>query len=215
MDINTYKQQLNALGYGAAVVGSPPNPNAPAALRATVDASGNLLLNGKADLGLTTALRLFQHTHALPNNGQMGAATAAALTAAYAAKEMATDATVANQNAIAAGGAGSQFVDATTAGTVFDASGNVVGGSVVDPNDPEAEGNATIAAAQAAQVAGLAAGSVPGGSTSMQPTDTSLTGLTVPRPPAGMSMGAKFGIGIGGVVLLGGLALVATKYKKQ
>jgi hypothetical protein len=209
MDINTYKQQLNALGYGAAVAGNPPNPNAPAALIATVDASGNLLLNGKADLGLTTALRLFQHTHGLPNNGQMGAATAAALTTAYAAKEMAADATIANQNAIAAGGAGSQFVDATTAGTVFDASGNLTGGSALDPNDLEGA-NAALAAAQAAQVAGLAAGSAPGSRAMVGPNPI---GTLAPVP--GMSMGAKVGLSIGGVVLIGGLVTLAVVYGKK
>jgi Putative peptidoglycan binding domain len=207
-DINTIKSQLNALGYGAAVAGSPPNPNAPAALRATVDASGNLLLNGKADLGLTTALRLFQHTHALPNNGQIGAATVASLAQAYAAKEQATDAVTANQNAMLTGGAGSQFIDATTAGQTFDASGNVTGGSALDPNDPGGVDAAT-AAAQAAQVAAFAAGSAPGGN-----PIGNVPGPIVPyRPPAAPIPWWVWAIG--GVVVLGSGTAIAVGVSKK
>jgi hypothetical protein len=205
-DINTVKNELNALGYGVAIGGQ--HPNAPAALKAVVDSNGNLLLNGKADIGLSMALRAFQHAHGLPANGLVGATTVAALDAAYQAKEQAADAIVAQQGAIAAGTSqGSVFIDAATAGQTFDAAGNVTGGSHLDPNDPDV----STAAAQAAQVAGLAAGSVPG-RTGMQglPVDRSLVGAQV---PAGMPPALKWGLVAGGVLVIGGLtALIVTKH---
>jgi hypothetical protein len=158
-DINTIKNQLNVLGYGTQ--GQTPvtrsNPN-------MADASGNLILNGKSDYPMVTAIRLFQATHGLIVNGLLGAGTIAALTQAYNAKESAATA-LANQQAsgqpiayLTNGPSGAVDTAGNTVASVplpqWDANGNLTSEPTIsDPTDPVPAGGATTAHIAAAQSA--------------------------------------------------------------